>query len=107
MVPASTARPPRGPSVVYHIQAMGPRSALAWGRLGNFVCVTEDAGRTWFATDFPSGILRLTSAGASLRVRAFGPRTSSAGSEFEMYLYVSRDHGMTWRLGDRLAHLSF
>jgi photosystem II stability/assembly factor-like uncharacterized protein len=77
----------QGANAVSTIEARAPNWAYAWGYGGSYVKSTRDGGAHWFAADFPSSIVQVTTKGDSLVVKLY--RTPSR--------YVSHDYGLTWR----------
>lgn len=43
-----------------------------WGRGGNFVKVTTDAGRHWWVTGFAAGVVLVTASHGTLRTVSLG-----------------------------------
>ena len=86
------------------IGARGGDMAWAWGWGGNFVKVTTDRGRRWWAADFPTGVDTVIWRDGQLQVRALGYPT--ANGQFQSFLYTSPDDGRTWILRRRLGDVS-
>ena len=91
------------PNATDSIGARGGDMAWAWGWGGNFVKVTTDRGRHWWAADFPAGVDTVTWRDGQLQVRALG--ISTANGQFQSFLYISPDGGRTWILHGRLRNV--
>jgi hypothetical protein len=93
-----------GAAATDSIGARGGDTAWAWGWGGNFVKVTTDRGRRWWAAGFPAGVDTVTWRDGHLQVRALGK--SMANGQFQSFLYISLDDGRTWILQRRLGNVS-
>jgi hypothetical protein len=92
------------PAATDSIGARGGDMAWAWGWGGNFVKVTTDRGRQWWAADLPAGVDTVTWRNGQLQVRALGNLT--ANGQFQSFLYISPDDGRTWILHGRRGNVS-
>lgn len=84
-----------GPAVTSAIGSQGSNVVYAWGKYGNFVETSVDAGVHWWQTDFSYGVGQVKSVKGVLYVRAFGPPPKGLGCT--TVLYVSSDHGRDWK----------
>lgn len=85
-----------GPGVTDALSHTDGGLLVAWGYGGNFIKITDDQGTTWYQTDFPEGIHRVTAQGRELVARE--TQATHQGRRLPDLTYYSKDGGHTWRL---------
>jgi hypothetical protein len=88
-------------NVTTNVGALEPRGAYFWGRGGNTVKVTTDAGRHWWVTGFAAGVFSVSASHGTLRTVAFGQQLNNR-LDYQAFLYVSKDMGLRWKLHGEL-----